>query len=89
MTDLTEKQRAVLAHIVGEYVRGYGLPSQRDLMPVFGWRSVNAAHDVLAALVKKGALRHRPGRKNRRVYGLVLEHPEVRALIVNARGAAA
>jgi repressor LexA len=60
MKEATEKQKAVL-RFIHESRAATGLPpSLRDICRHIGARSSNAAHDLVAALIKKGLLRRKP-----------------------------
>lgn len=82
------KQRAVLELVVAEYAAGWPLPSLREIAAHFGWRASRAARHHVDRLVEAGILRAREGRERRLAYGLELSHPEVRALLERAWGAA-
>ena len=58
---LTPRQKAVLDHLVNCHRQGGVLPTVREVAAHFGFASVNAAADHLAALERKGYMVRRPG----------------------------
>jgi repressor LexA len=56
---LTKRQQQIL-EFIGSQPTGQ-TPSLREIARRFGYRSVTAAADHIRALIRKGALKHRPG----------------------------
>jgi len=59
--DPTPKQLAVLRFVADRINGGRASPSVREICAHMGYRSTRAAHDVLAALIRKGQLAREPG----------------------------
>lgn len=57
----TPRQQAILDYLVECHRRDGVLPTVREIAGHFGFASVNAAHDHLAALERKGYVERRPG----------------------------
>jgi len=60
--ELTKRQRQVLEYITSQQRSTGQTPSLREVARHFGFRSMNAAKDHVAALIRKGVLKHRPGK---------------------------
>lgn len=56
MIDLTETQASVLAFIRDFIATEQMPPTRQDICDRFGWKSPNAAQEVIAALEHKGAI---------------------------------
>jgi repressor LexA len=65
MSELTQKQRAVLDFITAVVEAGGAPPSLREIAAHFGFRSKTAAVDHVRALRRKGFLNRNPQRKAR------------------------
>jgi repressor LexA len=61
MQCLTEKQKAILDFIRQSMREAGCVPTVREIAAHFGFKSVNAAQDHLAALERKGYIDRRPG----------------------------
>lgn len=73
VTELTEKQAAILRFIAQRIHDGRGAPTYREVAAAFGYRSTQAVADHFAALERKGYI-HRDQRISR---GIILaEHVE-------------
>lgn len=75
MSDLTATQAKTLAYIVNEIRENQCPPTMMEISCGMGWSSANAAHEVVAALEKKGYIRRIKGRSR----GIVVLHKEVSA----------
>jgi len=61
LTPITDRQRDVLAFVVGHIERHGYAPSVREVGDHFGWSSTRTAGEHLHNLARKGALQITPG----------------------------
>jgi repressor LexA len=74
---LTKRQQQIL-----EYISSLGqTPSLREIARHFGFRSVTAAADHIRVLIRKGALKHHPGRA--RSWQIVTPLDKLRSQVVD------
>lgn len=78
---LTKRQSQVLEFIRRQQRATGQTPSMREVARNFGFRSMTAAMDHVRALVRKGALKHQPGKA--RSWQVVSPLEELRSLVVD------
>lgn len=78
---MTPRQREVLSFIVDRYIAGGPLPTNRELMDRFRWKSSAASFGHVTALEESGAIRRATGSPR---YGLVKTHPVVAEMLRSA-----
>lgn len=73
---LTHRQLEVYRFIKAYFRKHAKAPTRQQIQDAFGFRSPNAAQDVVMTLVAKGALGHRPG-KRRGIFPQAYTPPEI------------